>query len=109
MLAHKVIICCCRQKTNPGLFTQFLHNYSQTSSQLPNKGESSSSWETLYKFPYISLISALNKAKKYQIAATAFSIPVVYGLELGGQIDTNSSLVCAAVGKKIIKSNYEIE
>lgn len=55
-------------------------------------------WTTIYKFPYIGIVSALNKTKWYQLGATVLGCPFAYAMEMSGEVGAGTSLICAAVG-----------
>lgn len=62
-------------------------------------GEQKSGWTTIYRFPYIGIISALNRTKWYQLGATVLGCPLAYALELAGEVGAGTAVICGAVGE----------
>lgn len=54
-------------------------------------------WTTIYQFPYIRFVAALNKIKLYQFGITGTSLPATYALETSGYL-TDTLPIVAAVG-----------
>lgn len=61
-------------------------------------GEQKTGWTTIYRFPYIGIISALNRTKWYQLGATLIGCPFAYALEMSGEVGSGTAVICAAVG-----------
>lgn len=76
------------------------NNSSNTAETIRNEkpGEQKVGWTTIYKFPYIGIVSALNKTKWYQLGATVLGCPFAYAMEMSGEVGAGTSLICAAVG-----------
>lgn len=54
-------------------------------------------WTTIYQFPYIRFVAALNKIKLYQFGITGTSLPATYALETSGYL-TDTVPIVAAIG-----------
>lgn len=58
---------------------KFSSKYQQNKApKLSAMDELRTNWEPIYRFPKIRLVSAINKLKNYQIAATVVSVPVTF-------------------------------
>lgn len=68
----------------------------QIKAEIP--GQAKSGWTTIYRFPYVGIISALNRTKWYQLGATLLGSPVVYAVELAGNVGSGTALICLSVG-----------
>lgn len=73
------------------------NNHELLKQEIP--GQQKTGWTTIYQFPYIGIISALNRTKWYQLGATVLGCPFAYAMEMTGEISPGTAMICAVVGE----------
>lgn len=89
-----------RLSTTCRLVSQKYSTKSQNPIENERPGEIKVGWATIYRFPYIGIVSALNRTKWYQLGATVLGCPFAYAMELTGEVSPGTAIICAAVGRK---------
>lgn len=96
-----------RRAVSPGVHINFLRQPLHTIRPLTTKapeihlerpGTEKPGWTTIYRFPYIGIISALNRTKWYQLGATVLGCPFAYAMQMSGEVGPGIAAICAAVG-----------
>lgn len=93
-----------RRATTSGLHRHFLNQPLHSSTKplttkaQPIQSEEKTGWTTIYRFPYIGIVSALNRTKWYQLGATALGCPLAYAMQMSGEVGPGATAICAVVG-----------
>lgn len=93
-LTHNVVRTCTHQIT----------------AQPTQPTQSSSDWNTIYKFPSITFLAKLSKLKIYQSAVTVVGLPVLLGLESFQMVSIQTTQLFVILGMFTLKCfSFEIE